>query len=210
VGYNYLYFNFTRGFGDTHAHGVYAGYALKVARKYDFAIRAGGMRMENLFLQRVQVDPVIAALTGVTATQQVAYRVNYLPTGSVSFNGPLTRRSYFGLSAGLFAIPGNGVLATARNWNGGASYTYTGLRRVGLNGSVNYNEMSNIVGQSQKFRTVGSIFSVAPRLTDNWHWGFSVGSRHFLEGTVNNFQRNSYFVSTGIYYSPGEVPLNIR
>ncbi|MDX2267008.1 MAG: hypothetical protein NW208_02815 [Bryobacter sp.] len=210
IGYNFLYFNFTRGFGNSQGHGMFVGYATKLARKYDLSMRFGGLRMQNLFLQQVDVDPVIAAIVGISQTTQVANRSLYVPTGAISFSGPVTRRSSFSVSAGLFATPGNGVITTSRNWNAGASYSYTGLRRVGLSGGVFYNNISSFTEDRRKFETVGTYLSVAPRLTGDFHWGFNIGTRSFLSGTVNNFRRNSWFFSTGLYWSPGELPLNVR
>ncbi len=210
IGYNYLFFNFTRGFGNTHGHGLSAGYSTRIARKYTLAGRAGALRMQNLFLQRVDVDPVIAAIVGISQTQRVTYQVTYLPNLSVNFGGPLTRRSTFDLSAGVFAMPGNGVITTSRNWNAGGNFNYTGLRRLGLGGGVFYNRMSSVIGTNQVFSSIGSFAGVTPRLTGDWHLNFSMGTRHFLSGATNNFRRNSYFLAMGVFWSPGELPLNFR
>jgi hypothetical protein len=210
IGYTYVFFNFTRGFGDTHAHGAFLGYGARIARKYNVAVRGGGLRMQNLFLQRVAVDPVIAAIVGITETQQVRYRVSYMPTANVSLSGPVTRRSTFDISAGLFAMPGNGVITTSRNWNVGGTYSYTGLKRMGLGASVFYNEMSSLIGTNQKFSSVNTSIGATPRMAGDWHLNLAAGTRHFLDGPTNNFRRNSYFVNLGVFWSPGELPLNFR
>ncbi len=210
VSYNYFFFNFTRGFGDTHGHAVLAGYSARIGRKYDFSIRGGGIRMESLFLQKVAVDPVIAAIVGIQSTQTVAHRIGYLPTGSLNFGGSLTRRSTFGISAGLFAVPGNGVISTAKNWNAGASYNYTGLRRMGISATYFYNRMSSLIGANQVFSSLNASAAASSRLVGDTFISLSVGNRRFLDGPTNNFRRNSYFATLGLYWSPGEVPLNFR
>jgi hypothetical protein len=210
VGYNYFLFKFTRGFGDSQGHALSVGYGTRVARKYDFAVRLGATRLESLFLQRVDVDPVIAAIVGITSTQTVAHNVGFLPNAGLSFSGPLTRRSTFGLSAGLFVLPGNGVISTSRNWNGGFNYNYTGIRRLGLGGSLFYNKISSVVGQAQTFSSVNGSASVSSRVAGDVFASFNAGLRRFLEGQTNNFQRNSYFVSLGLFWSPGDTPLNFR
>jgi hypothetical protein len=210
VGYNYLFFNFTRNFGDTHGHGVYVGYAARIARKYNLALRLGGLRIENLFVRSVEVDPVIAAIVGIQSTTEVAHNRSLLPNGGISFGGPLTRRSNFDISASLGAVPGNGVIITSRNWNGGASYNYTGLRRLGFGASLFYNQMSSLIGAAQKFSSVNGNFNLTPRLTESLHLNMTVGTRRFLEGPTNGFRRNSYFATLGLFWSPGELPLNFR
>ncbi len=210
VGYNYLFFNFQRGFGDSHGQGLYLGYAAVIARKYQLAFRGGPTRLENLFLRNVEVDPVIAAIVGVRTTQEVFHNVTIVPNGNVSFSGPVTRRSTFNLSSGLFVVPGNGVITTARNVNVGGSYSYTGLRRLGLGASVFYNRLSSAVGEAQQFSSVNSSLNVSPRLTNTLHLSLSAGNRRFLEGQTNGYRRNSYFAQFGLFWSPGELPLNFR
>lgn len=210
VSYNYMFFNFTRGFGDAHGHGVNAGYSVRVGRKYDFGIRAGGIRLESLFLQRVAVDPVIAAIVGVRETQTVAHQVRYLPTASASLSGPLTRRSTVSVSAGLFVVPGNGVITTAKNWNAGAGYGYTGIRRLGIGASFYYNKMTGLVGNTQSFSSINGAGSLSTRVSGDIFVSFNGGMRSFLEGSTTNFQRRSYFASLGLFWSPGELPLNFR
>ncbi len=210
LSYNYIFFNYTRGFGDSQGHAVAVGYATRVARKYELAARIGGMRMESLFLQRVEVDPVIAAIVGISSTQTVAYRAQYLPNAAISFSGPLTRRSSIALSGGHFVVPGNGVISTARNWNGGASYNYTGIRRFGLGASLFYNKMSNLVGQAQTFSSINGAGSVSSRISGELFFTLNAGVRQFLEGQTNNFQRLSHFATVGLFWSPGDTPLNFR
>lgn len=210
LSYNYVFFNFTRGFGDAHGHAVNAGYSVRMGRKYDFSIRAGGIRMESLFLQSVNVDPVIAAITGITSTQTVAHRVNYLPSGSLSFSGPLTRRSVFNASAGMFVVPGNGVITTSRNRNSGVSYNYIGLKNLSLGASFFYNQMTSVVGNKQAFSSINGVGTASTRLAGDFFLTATGGQRRFLQGNTNNFQRVSYFASLGIFWSPGEVPLSFR
>lgn len=210
ISYNFLFFNFTRGFGDTYGHAVMAGYSARIGRKYDFSVRAGGIRLETLFLQRVNVDPVIAAIVGISSTTTVAHNTRFLPSGSLSFGGPVTRRSTFSLSAGLFTVPGNGVISTAKNWNAGAYYNYTGLKRVGLSAGYFYNRMSSITGENQVFSSVNGTGSVSTRVAGDIFMSLNAGNRRFLSGPTNNFRRNSYFATLGVYWSPGEVPLNFR
>lgn len=210
IGYNYLFFNFTRGFGNTHGHAIMGGYSVTIGRKYDFSVRAGGIRLQTLFLDRVAVDPVIAAIVGITSTTTVAQNTNLLPTGSLSFGGPVTRRSTFNVSAGLFASPGNGVISTAKNWNAGASYNYTGLKNWSVSASYFFNRMSGVVGNGQVFSSLNGNASISTRVAGDLFATLNAGNRRFLDGPTNNFRRNSYFVTLGLYWSPGEVPLSFR
>jgi hypothetical protein len=210
VSYNYFLFNFTRGFGDSHGHSLSLGYSARIARRYELSLRVGATRLESLFLQKVDVDPVIAAIVGITSTQTVAHNVRMLPNAALNFTGPLTRRSSFGVTAGHFVLPGNGIVSTARNWNLGANYGYAGLRRVSLGASLVYNKLSSVIGPAQTFGSVIGTGSASSRVAGDLFATLNAGTRRFLEGPTNNFQRNSYFVSLGLFWSPGETPLNFR
>ena len=210
VGYQFLFFNFTRNFGDSYGHGVYAGYSTQLSSSVSLSIRGGATRLESLGLQTVTIDPVIAALIGVRTTSEVYYGISYIPNGMADLRILLTKRSNLSLFGALFVSPGNGIVNTSRNLSGGANYGYTGFRVAALSGGIAYNRLSSIIGDHQAFESINGTVSASRRLSGSLHFAASTGYRKFLQSNTSTYNRSSYFGTLGIYWSPGELPLAIR
>ena len=210
VGYQFLFYNFTRNFGDSYGHGVYAGYSTQLSSGVTLSLRGGATRLESLGLQTVTIDPVIAALIGVRTSSQVFYGISYIPNGMADLRILLTKRSNLTVFGALFVSPGNGIINTSRSLSGGTSYGYTGFRVASLSGSVSYNRLSSIIGDHQAFESMNGTVSASRRLSGSLHLAASTGYRKFLQSATSTYARGSYFGTVGIYWSPGELPLSIR
>lgn len=210
VGYNYLFFNFTRNFGDTSGHGINIGYSQVFARKYNLSLRGGANRLDILGLRTAKVDPAIAALIGFSSTSVVYYNTPILPNVTAQFTGPITRRTSFGLSGGIQPGIGNGIVNNTRNYTAGTSFNYTGTRNISFSFGSYFNQMSSVDGLNQQFRSVSTSLTASRRIRSDLHATLSAGDRKFLTNSYNNFRKNSVFFTIGLYYSPGEIPLSIR
>ena len=210
VGYQFIFFNFTRNFGDTYGNGAQVGYSIQMGKRTQFAFQGGAMRLESLGLRSSQLDPVIAALIGVSTVQEVFYNTFYLPTGNASLTFQPNRLHSFSVSAGMMASPGNGVINTSRMTSAGAMYNYTGIRNLGINVSSFYNRMSSLVGDNQSFESMQTTLGLSRRINSQLFASFNLGNRRFLQSSTNTFQRNSNFAALGITWSPKEIPISIR
>ncbi len=209
VTYQFNQFSFSNQYGGSSVHNISVEYANKLSRTVDLSIAVGGARVESQSLQRIQVDPIIAALFGTTGGVEAVHRLSYLPT----FQGDLRyakRQWSAGVSAGRMIDPGNGIVLTNRNtrvsgdirynarrWNAGAGVSYSEMRALKLE-RADYNSRSAHVGFSV---VMGKGFS----------WNNSFSARRYGGGSSilsNSFlDRNQYRVSTGIYWSPSAFPL---
>jgi len=207
IDYSYQHFDYTSVFGSSDVHGVAFNYSVQIGRPWTFSLRAGGYRVEMLGLQRVPLDPVIAAIVGQNAVISTSYRLLYIPNLSASLhrrfrNAGLT----FDYSRGL--TPGNGVYLTSSSESYGGSFHYSGIRRLGLGisaGSRTYRALAQTLGHYKSY--YGNAGASAPLRK-----GFSlVASMEVSSYELRNtsFNRLIYRASIGLAYSPGEFPFSI-
>ena len=150
VGANYRYehYSFTHIFSSTDIHSAAGTFAMQFTKTLEFTGYAGVTRAETKFVQEIPLDPAIAALLGISAVQQVAYSVRYIP----NFSGRLSRTVHNGIfyvTAGHLITPGNGLFLTSESTTVDGGYTFTGLRRWSFAISANFNRSTsfgNIVG----------------------------------------------------------------
>ena len=210
AGHQFLMFNFTRNFGDTYGNGGFGGYSIQLGKRAQLSLQGGFLRMESLGLTSTAVDPVIAALIGISSVQEVFYSVSILPTAQMMFSYRVNRLHSFGLNGGIAATPGNGIINTARSTFAGANYTYSGIRNLGLGANVQYMKMASLIGVNQVFESVQSSVNASRRLSNQIFFSVMAGNRRFLGNSTNGFKRNSYQVSAGFTWSPREIPVSIR
>jgi hypothetical protein len=210
IGYMFFNYDFTRNFGDSYGNGVMGGYSIQLGKKVQLRLQAGAYRIESLGVRTATVDPIIAALLGVSSVSEVFYSKSYIPTGQVAINYMASRNHNFNLNGGITASPGNGIINTSRNTFVGAGYNYAGFRNLGIGATVNYMRLASLIGTNQVFETVQAAGNVNRKLTNQLFFTVTGGNRRFLTSTTNGFRRNSYFVSAGITWSPNEVPISIR
>ncbi len=210
VGYQFFTFNFTRNFGDSYGHGTHVGYSMQLGKRVQFGFQGGAIRLESLGLRSSQIDPVIAALIGVSTVQEVFYNTSYLPTGMASLTFRANRLHSFSANAGMMVSPGNGVINTSRAQNIGGSYSYSGIRNLGINVSSFYSKLASLVGDNQSFNSLQTSVGVSTRISDQLFLSLNTGNRRFLDSGTNAFKRSSLFVSGGLTWSPNTIPISIR
>lgn len=207
--YAFSQFFFTNQYGGSNVHDISVEYANQLSRTVIMALAVGGARVESQSLERVAVDPLIAALFGTTGGLQAAYRLSYLPTfqGSLRYS---KRRWSAELSGGRTINPGNGIVLTNRNTVASARIGYNS-RRWNAGGGVRYDEMTSLKLDNGDYRSrsADAGFSVIIARGFSWANNFSVrrygGARSIISETFLN--RNQYRVSTGIFWSPSSFPL---
>lgn len=209
VTYQFNQFFFTNQYGGSNVHNISVEYGAKLSRTVDLSLAVGGARIESQSLERVEVDPLIAALFGTTGGIEAVYRKSYMPT----FQGDLRyvkRRWSAGVSAGRTVNPGNGIVLTNRNTTVGGSIRYS-ARRWNAGGGVNYNEMASLKLDYGNYRSRSADvgFSVLMGRGFSWTNSFSVRRYGGAGSVISNsfFDRNQYRVSTGIFWSPSSFPL---
>ena len=115
--YSFMYFGYTRGFGNSGIQSAGFNYSAKISRNLQLSARIGAARAASTSLNEVTLAPAIAALVGESGGKQIAHALHYSPAVQVQLARSF-RRSEFSLFYGDQIMPGNGVYATSRS-NGG-------------------------------------------------------------------------------------------
>lgn len=206
VGYTYTHFEFPRAFGESDIHGLQIGIDRRLTRRWSLNLMAGGFRAEVQGLQRVGLDPVIAALLGTPSVIQAFYRVTNLPSYSGSVTGTY-KHYYVRFSAERSVTPGNGIYLTSQNENYGGSTSYTGIRKASLGLSVNYSKLASI---GQVLGNYGQIGGGANASYQVYRWISAFARADYRQSQIDlvGYKRSSNRVTIGITFSPSEIPIS--
>jgi hypothetical protein len=205
--YNYTYYDFQRAFGDSKLQSVSLGYAIGLNRKWDFSLRAGGIRIDSLGITQVAIDPAIAAIVGESFADVTYKRVVYAPLGEARMKRRFDRASLI-LDYAMGASPGNGVYLTSRQTTGTVGYSYTGVQRWTFALNAGYSELSAVGQTLGKYTNLQGGTGVTYKLGHETHVQLRYDYRHYTtQNTV--YEKDSNRLSLGLAFSPGDTPLAI-
>jgi hypothetical protein len=210
VGANYAYTHFAYHgtFNATDIHSVSGTYAIQLSRSLEFTGFGGFSRVESKFLQNVPIDPVIAALIGVTNGVVISHSIVLHPIYSARLSRSFQRGVAF-LSGGSSVTPGNGLFLTSTALTASAGYTYTGLRRWSLGATAAYihaNSISNVIGA---YGNVSGILSTSRQIGRFTHLTFSFSAIQYQSSSFVGYNRLTYSANLGLGFAPGNIPLRI-
>jgi hypothetical protein len=206
IDYNYTYFDYTRGFGDSEVQSLGMSYSAQLSPHLQLSASVGGARIESTSLTTVTLDPAIAALLGETQSVQAAYRLNYAPDMQARLASTF-RRSQFSLGYVDQISPGNGVYLASKNSSGSLSYGYSGVHYWSFGASASYGRMTSLVQTLGAYTTYGGGGGVTRELGKGVHAVLHVGAFHNDIAGGSLFRRAQYSASLGLSFSPGDVPL---
>lgn len=208
VQYSFMHYDFTKIFGGTDLHGVAVNYGVRLTKQLEFSMYGGFYRVESKFIEEVPIDPVIAALLGISSAERVSHNINYVPNVS----GRLSRTFSKGvgyLSAGRSVTPGNGLFLTSISDSVVVGYGYSGLRRWTIGASVNYSRAESLGNIRGRYSTIGGIFSLSRSLGRMMHLSMDYSVRQYESPTFQKYNRLVQSAGIGIIISPGDSPLHI-
>lgn len=202
-GYSFTHFDYTGRFGQTDIHGLNLNYSLRLGRYWELEASGGVSRSESV---GEVLDPILAQFLGVPAVYVQTHGISYMPTGSVlltrSFHHSQWKANY-----DRMVLAGGGLYTTSTFENLGSTYTYSGLRRVSLDGGVGFYRFSSLnqapghyyaYGVSGGFGVpLGMAFSCVGRI--DWR-------HYYLSGIP---ERGAYNASLGIAWRPGRLPASL-
>jgi hypothetical protein len=206
--YNFQHFNYTGLFGAADAHGLAFTFARALTAKTEFSAALGAYRVEQTAITDVPVDPVIAALFGVTTTTQIAHFVSWSP----NLTGRLTQTFREGVAyvtGGRTVTPGNGLFLTSYVTSVTGGYTYTGLRRWSFDAHISYyraKSLGNIIGL---YDTATGGFALSRVLLRYVHLVLGYDIRSYSSPGFANYNRTSQQARVAIGFAPGDVPLRL-
>lgn len=206
VNYTFTHYDFPRAFGESDVHGVDVGLVRRMSRRWNLALSGGAYRAETQGLQRIGLDPAIAALLGTGSVIQAFYRVTTQPSYHALLTGTY-RLASITFAAARAVNPGNGVYLTSQSENYTGSYSFTGIRNASFGASAGYSKLSSL-GQS-----LGGYGQYTGGLNANYQvWRFtSVSARYdYRQSAIDlvGFKRTSNRLTIGLTFSPSEVPVS--
>jgi hypothetical protein len=206
--YTHTHYDFSGTFGEADLNSYAAIFSQDFARTWKLSLTAGVYTSAVQGTQVSAVDPVIAALLGVSAVQTIFYRENLLPMGTISLEKSF-RRSMFSIQASRLVNSGNGLYLASRmqSWSGG--YSYTGRRRWSMSLNVGQSQMSALAQQLEDYRIITGTANLGFRLGGGVNLNAAYSRRHQdIENDI--FKRDSSRISLGIFFQPGNIPISFH
>jgi len=210
IGANYMFthFSYNGVFSGSDFHRFSATYGVQLSRTWEFTCFAGVTRVESKFPQVVTLDPVIAALLGVTQGYIVSYDLNWVPSYSGRLSKTFTRGVAY-VSGGHLMTPGNGLFLTSKSYNGTAGYTYTGIRRWSFNLSASYDRSTSIGNILGEYGDVNGGLQTSRQISHLVHLVAGVTARKYQSGSFTGYNRVVWDARLGLSFSPRDIPLRI-
>jgi hypothetical protein len=209
VGFTYSrqHFDYPRAFGQADIDTGQLMYGTNLGPRWQFSVQAGVFHAEVKGLQAVALSPVIAALLGQSSVIQAFYREDIYPSGTATLNRRFKQAS-LSFNVGQMVTPGNGVYLTSKSQFGGATYSYTGIRKVNLSVSGGYNSLSSLGQGIQPYRSGFGGGGITYALPYKLHL---VARYDYRYQAIENFtyKHTGYRAVLGIDFSPGKVPLSL-
>ena len=207
VDYSFQHYEFQNYFGATDMHGAGLNYSVQMGRYWTLGLRAAGYRVEVSRLERVALDPVIMAITGLRYAVSTGYHLRYVP----GYEADLARRFPHGSLSFHYMrsiSSGNGLYLTSGVESASVGYNYTGMRRASVGFSAGTSIRRALVQDIPPYRSYSAGLTTGYRIGRGFSLRGSVGARHH-ELRHTTFNRWVYHASVGLAFSPGEVPFSL-
>jgi hypothetical protein len=207
VNFDHVHYDFPRAFGESDINSFQGMWARGLGRYWTISLQGGVFLVEAQGLQRVQLEPAVAAILGVSTGIQAFYKKSTFPV----VNAAISRRFKSAILSFDYARsynPGNGVYLTSRSEGADVNFTYSGVRKWSFSAAGGATSMSGIGQQTTSYRQATAGVGATRSLTRSLYVIARVDGRHQDLG-VSSFRRNSYRVSIGLSFSPGDLPLTL-
>ena len=210
IGANYMFthFSYNGVFSGTDFQRFSATYGVMLSRSVEFSGFAGVTRVDSKFPQLITLDPVIAALLGITQGYVVSYGLNWIPSYSGRLSKTFTRGVVY-VSGGHLMTPGNGLFLTSRDYNAAAGYTYTGIRRWAFNLSAGYDREQSIGNILGEYGDMSAGLQTSRQISHLLHMVAGVTARKYQSDSFSGYNRVIWDARVGLSFSPRDIPLRI-
>jgi hypothetical protein len=205
--YDFTHYEFTNAFGASDIHTVSLDLSFRLGRWWDLGLRGGGARVETLGLQRVAVDPIVAAIIGRATGIEAVYRLHYIPSGQVKLSRAFRRSTLsFDYSTGVSA--GNGIYMTSRGQSASFGYSHTAFRRWNFGLTGGYSSLSGLAQEIAKYQSYNAGGGFSCQVNTWMHIVGRYDARRYDAGQAI-VRRVTHSASLGIAFSPGDLPLSL-
>ena len=205
--YSYRYYFFPNNFGESRIHSASIGYQHQLSPVWNFSLEGGLYRLENERLIRVQIDPILAAITGQRSALEAAHSITFRPSVGATLGRKFERASLsFHYNRGV--SPGNGFMTTSERETAGVSYSYTATDKLGFHLNFGGQRHTSLAQNIGRFTSFGGGGGFSYRL---WHFIHLTSNANLRQWKLNSsdFDRLRLSAWAGISLSPGELPLSL-
>ncbi len=206
--YSFGHTAFTKAFGSSDIHSAGFNATFRLGRRWELGLRAGAARVAMLSLVRVDFDPIVAAILGQPFGVVVFRDTYFIPSSGAKLTR-VFRRSVFSIDYRNEPTAGNGVYTTSRSQGSGASYSYTGLRRLNFGFSASYMTYVSLSQELGKYKSYSGGAGANYRLKNWLHLTSAYDVRKY-DVSEAYLRRLNHRVTLGLAFSPGERPLPLR
>jgi hypothetical protein len=209
LNYSFTHYDFTKTFGATDAHSLGFAAATRLTRTLEVSAFGGEQHVETKFVRAIAVDPVVAALLGITQGHVVVHRIDYIPFFSARLSNSFKRGVVY-VSGEESIRPGNGLFLTSKAISGSTGCNYTGLRRWSINANATYTRSSAVSNVTGSYSDATASVSVSRQLGRSFHIVASGAAHRYQSGDFTQYNRTVYEARLGLGFAPGNIPLRIR
>ncbi len=203
--FQHSHYDFPKAFGQSDINSFTGIWATQLGRSWTVSMQGGAYQAEVEGLRQVAVDPVIAALLGVSSAVQTFYQKSIFPQWNITLDRHFQHADLsFLYNQGVSA--GNGVYLTSREDDGTAAFSYASTRKWSVNVRGGYTRLSGIGQGIQPYSGFNGGAGATYALTNPIHLIAEYDARR-QEIVDAAFRQTSYRVSFGIAFSPGDIPL---
>jgi hypothetical protein len=206
--YEHLNFYYPGVFGQSSIDMYQGLLGSRLSRRWTFSLAAGAFKAEVQGLQQVPVNPVITALLGITSTTATFYSSRIFPQGQASLTRQF-RRAGLALSYVRSVSPGNGVYLASRAQSGMATFSYTGLHKLNINGSVGAVAYRSVGQNLQTYLQATAGAGLTYRLIRALSFTLRYDRRYEDIGTLF-YNRFSSSLTAGLAFATGTLPLSFH
>ncbi len=210
--YTFTHYSYTRVFSGTYIQGFTGTYAVQITKHLEFTGYAGVSHIDNTLEQVVPVNPVIAAILGITAGLTVSHTLTNVPNGS----GRLSDQFHSGVAyieGGHTVTPGNGLFLTSTQTSASAGYTFTGLRRWSLAASAVYSKAATVGetvgGVAGTYGSTIVTISASRLIARSMHVVAALNANRYDSANFALYNRTIYSARLGFGWAPGDIPLRV-
>jgi hypothetical protein len=205
VSYQHAHFDFPKAFGESDINSYIGIFGTQLSRSWTATVKGGAYQVEVQGLQRVAVDPAIAALLGVSTTLETFYRKSIFPQWDIVLDRRFQRADLsFHYRRGISS--GNGVYLTSREETETAAFSYTATRKWSFSVNAGYTRLDGIGQDLQPYSQFIGGTGVTYAIARPFHLIASYDARH-QEIIDAIYRRTSYRATFGISFSPADIPL---
>jgi hypothetical protein len=208
VEYEYLNFDYPGVYGESRINMYQGLLGSQLSRRWTFSLEAGVFTTGVQGVQQVPVNPVITALLGITSTTETFNASRIFPLGQASLVRQFHHAS-LSLSYVRSVAPGNGVYLASRAESGSVTFSYTGSRKLSINGSIGAVSYRSVGQNLQTYIQATGGGGLSYTLIRALRFTLRYDRRYEDIGSLF-YNRFSSDATAGLAFAPGSLPLSFH